>query len=341
MSNNNLAIQTLEQISQNYKFLWYAIEKKIIANYENQLWDKQILIPYAEWLSPLLDISKPDWKKGLKEGDMMPINGIDFTSICTIGTWRYSKGIYKVDDLIAKNLLKTDISIKIPSTLLLNQPEWSIFVDTTNFDIFLKDKKVIGFWSNINCFHTATSTYSDQNFLIITPLFESGFAEMLSVSILLNPNKNQTIEEITDSIPKILGKFAEPNSRTNEQITEINDFKKRVVQILLLICQPEPDLSEDKKQITALNNRTYPVKIKSQLRLFEAKKIRRFDVGLRIGNELRQSIADYLNSGKKVEPHLRRAHWHGYWKGSQKQNEQIFFYKWIPPILVNPEDNNH
>lgn len=339
--NSLQPLDILENISSTYKGLWKIIESKIINNYELPQWDSNVLLPYAEWLPLLLDISKPDWKKGLKQGDMMPINGIDFTSICAIGTWRYSKGIYKVDDLIAKNLIKTDISIKIPSMLLLNQPEWSIYVDTTNFDIFLKDKKVIGFWSNINCFHTATSTYSNQFFLIITPLFESGFAEMLSVSILLNPNKNQSIEEITDSIPKILGKFTDPSSRTNEQITEINDFKKIVVQILLLICQPEPDISEDKKQITSLNNRTYPVKIKNQLRLFEAKKIKKFDVGHRTGNELRQSISNYLNSGKKVEPHLRRAHWHGYWKGSKKQNEQIFFYKWIPPILVSSEEDNH
>lgn len=162
--NSLQPLDILENISSTYKGLWKIIESKIINNYELPQWDSNVLLPYAEWLPLLLDISKPDWKKGLKQGDMMPINGIDFTSICAIGTWRYSKGIYKVDDLIAKNLIKTDISIKIPSMLLLNQPEWSIYVDTTNFDIFLKDKKVIGFWSNINCFHTATSTYSNQFF---------------------------------------------------------------------------------------------------------------------------------------------------------------------------------
>jgi len=337
MSKNSLATQTLEKISNKYKGLWNKIEPKIIQNYETHLWDKTILLPYAEWLPILLDIAKPGWNKGLKRGDMMPVGGIDFTSTCAIGTWRYSKGIYKIDDLIAKNLLHTETSIKIPSILLLNQPEWSIFVDISNFEIYLKNKRVIGFWSNINCFHTEASTFSEHKFLIITPLFEDGLEEMLSVSILLDPNKIQTIEEITDSIPKILGKFADPNSRTKEQIKEINEFKKQIVQILLFICQPEPDITEDKQQVTSLNNRIYPVKIKSQLRLFEAKKIRRFDIGHKIGNELRQSIADYLNSGKKVEPHLRRAHWHGYWKGSKKQNEQIFVYKWIPPILVNPE----
>lgn len=339
MSNNNLALKTLEEISHKYKSLWGSIESRIVQNYLDKNWSKEILIPYAEWISPLLDISKPNWKRNLKKGDLMPTSGIDFTSICAIGTWRYSKGIYKLDDLIAKNLIKTNLAIKIPSMLLLNQPEWSIFVDISNLDLFLKNKKIIGFWSNINCFHTASSTYSENKFLIITPLLENGFEEMLSVSILITPNQDQTIEEITDFIPKILGKFADSTSRTNEQIKEINDFKKVVVQILLFICQPEPDISENKEQITSLNNRTYPIKIKSQLRLFEAKKIRTFEVGLQIGNGLRESIMQYINSGKKVEPHLRRAHWHGYWKGSKKQNEQVFFYKWVPPILVNPEDN--
>lgn len=56
--------------------------------------------------------------------------------------------------------------------------------------------------------------------------------------------------------------------------------------------------------------------------MFKTKRY--FDVAHRTGNELKRAITDYLNSGKKVEPHLRRAHWHGYWKGS-KNNMNRFF----------------
>lgn len=63
-------------------------------------------------------------------------------------------------------------------------------------------------------------------------------------------------------------------------------------------------------------------------------------MGQDAGNALRSALAGYRGTDKKQTPHIRKAHWHGYWKGSKKENTQEFFYKWIPPVVVNQYAEN-
>lgn len=337
-------LKALNLISTTYTGLWKPIEKLAVANFAHSSRDVvQVLVPFTEWLPLLLDIKDPNWKKGLKRGDTMPIMGIDFAAIAAVGTWRYTKGIYTINETVAEVLLSSDFSGKIPSNILKNQPEWSIFVDTEAFDIQLRGKKVIGFWSNLNVLPTQQSTSSENFILVITPLFEEGLVYELSASIPLNPDTLLSVEESTDKTFVDLGNMA-VNQRTVEDIQELNRFKKQVVQILLYINQSEPDIFENEIEVQHRDNRPAPQRIKGELRLFEAKHIRYFDVGVKAEQSIKNALNRYHELGKSQAPHIRRAHWHGYWKGSRKDNAQEFFYKWVAPVIVNgelvPEDTD-
>jgi len=39
--------------------------------------------------------------------------------------------------------------------------------------------------------------------------------------------------------------------------------------------------------------------------------------------------------GGTVRPHIRRAHWHGYWTGP-REGTQTFVYHWLPPAHSRP-----
>lgn len=338
--NSISPIRVLEYISNDYSGVWNRIEQLAIQNFTNLKWDKGIFVPVTYWLPTLLDIRYPNWHKTYK-GKNMPIYGIDFISICAIGTWRYTKGIYKLDDEIAKHFFVDDSDMKIPSLLLEKQPEWSIFVETKNLDIFLDGQKVIGFWSNINCFPTQNSPYSDKKTLTIVPLFSDGVGYLLSASIPLSENISLTIEQATtDLVNDLSNNMMVNDHRSEQELKELNSFKKKIVQILLFIIQPEPDITEDNIPLTSIFNKPYPKSIKGKYRLFEAKKPRYFNVGTQSGNMLKKAFASYKATGKKQAPHIRKAHWHGYWKGSKKIGTQEFFYKWIPPVIVNSHSDD-
>ena len=63
------------------------------------------------------------------------------------------------------------------------------------------------------------------------------------------------------------------------------------------------------------------------------------EVGYHIGAEIRKH-ARYESTGggdgRKVRPHMRRAHWHHFWRGPKNGNRELFI-KWLPPIVVNAD----
>lgn len=335
-------IRVLEYISKDYSGIWKTVEYRVIYNMmSGSFWNhEQIFLPIFYWLPMLLNIKHPNWRKDKRKDKLpyMPTFGIDFISICAIGTWRYTKGIYKIDDEIASHFFIDDTDIKIPSTVLKNQPEWSIFVDTKNLNLSLNDEKVIGFWSNINCFPSKEEGLNNGTAnLIIVPLFSKEVGYLLSASIPLDDNQFLSIEKSKDFL---LNFFTECNinyedKSTQIELNELNNFKKKIVQILMFIFQPEPDITEHDKPIHSNITNPYPKRIKGEYRLFEAKKPRYFNVGTQAGKSLKQALATYKATGKTQAPHIRRAHWHGFWKGSRKNNAQEFFYKWVAPVIVN------
>jgi hypothetical protein len=72
----------------------------------------------------------------------------------------------------------------------------------------------------------------------------------------------------------------------------------------------------------------------------------KWDVGFRIGSALRKARAEYRESNDSYEdkeyssprPHIRRAHWHHYWVGSERTADRRLVLKWLPPIPVGTFD---
>ena len=102
------------------------------------------------------------------------------------------------------------------------------------------------------------------------------------------------------------------------------------ISLLLYLCQDEPDI-DDRRLPGSFPSRPQPRKVKGGLRLFPANRVRNWDVGMETGERIRLAWQGGVNG--KITPHLRRAHWHGYWNGP-RDGERIFSYKWLPPIPV-------
>lgn len=101
----------------------------------------------------------------------------------------------------------------------------------------------------------------------------------------------------------------------------------------LYLCSEQPDID----QLPA--TKRY-VSLKPT-RKVAAQRITVSRVGFRIGAVLRihaerRATPDIVGvSGNSVQPHLRRAHWHSYWIGSEKLGTRTRTLRWLHPILVN------
>src|SRR5690606_5625752 len=116
---------------------------------------------------------------------------------------------------------------------------------------------------------------------------------------------------------------------------DLNHAIPPILNLLLYICSESAEIGRSEQRPV----RAEAVRTKRGARFFPAEKISVWDVGLRLGARLRTASAPSVPQGgthAAPRPHIRRAHWHGYWTGPRTSGaERSFHYKWMPPIPVN------
>ena len=98
--------------------------------------------------------------------------------------------------------------------------------------------------------------------------------------------------------------------------------------ILLYLASPEPDIES-----------VVPEKYRhSQWRKGAGTLPDTYRVGWHVGAALRRAReghgGEYGTSGKRVRPHMRKAHWHLYWTGVGRSVPQM---RWVAPVAVNAD----
>ncbi|QLY33951.1 hypothetical protein H0264_18495 [Nocardia huaxiensis] len=63
-----------------------------------------------------------------------------------------------------------------------------------------------------------------------------------------------------------------------------------------------------------------------------------FDIGPKLFAARTHASEGSTGSGKRVRPHIRRAHWHTYWTGPRDQSTPEV--RWLHPILVHPSERD-
>ena len=114
----------------------------------------------------------------------------------------------------------------------------------------------------------------------------------------------------------------------------VKDTLGIVTSMLLYLCVDEPDLTER------------PMPLLSGGRSYQADRtdVTVVDAGWRLGADLRSARARYEReagegSGRRVAPHLRRAHWHSYWRGAKSSPEDRWLsLRYLAPMAVGSSD---
>lgn len=245
------------------------------------------------------------------------------------GTWRLSKGIYDFDGDLAEELMSTPLSEETPTSVFFSLPEYGIYIPTPwnekysgmfahlEYDLRLRPSRVH------DPFHrTGPESGHDELRLLYLPREGDMVQKSMPAMLHIGPGVS-----VMGSLSGIYGQYSpEILRRVEEELS-----------LLLYLCSSEPDYGD--RQPPAYHE---PKKIKGRYKWIPAQKITEWEVGVRLGAAIRGFRAserrgsDSEPTGRTVRPHIRRAHWHGYWTGPRREaGGQKFVYKWIPPVPVN------
>lgn len=242
-------------------------------------------------------------------------------TLSAIHPWRYTRQIYVMDELLFEELIQTPYEETIPMDVLQRFPNYAIFVQTEKMSFFISMPDGVD------------KTNNNLAFLGLTP-GEDG--KLMWSEMLLPIENGKTIRQKLDELDKLYknANISEDNpyAYTLENSNVLMPYMLRMVNVVLYLCSTQPDIV-DKAPTIKLHPFHVHRKSNGKFKILPAIKTKTFFVGENVGKIIKEHNESLTISRGKVRPHVRRAHWHGYWKGP-KAKEREFILKWLPPTLV-------
>ena len=260
-----------------------------------------------------------------------PGNAVNQAITLTLtAAWRPSQGVYRFDPDVYQALVETKITGDIPHNVLMRLPEWCVFIETPGMDVG-KDgmpDPLTGVFVGLDPGHAPGASDNHPRLLMTFMARDT----MDSLVIALGP------WSLPECVARALHAMAPGYQLPPEAMAFVMEQVMPVLSLVLYLCTDAPDLGG------TMPAQPQPSKTRRGLRFFPPPQPRQWDVAVRIGSALRAVQAgrreqDEIVNGNRapMRPHMRKAHWHGFWSGP-RDGQRRFRLQWLPPIPVNITD---
>lgn len=253
-----------------------------------------------------------------------------FSMMRTARKWNQNKIVYQLDAEFEKELVKTTGTVKIPYSMIEKIPFKCFYIE---FQEGTEFKEYNGMFVNV-------INWQGRPLIAINRITHDEICYHMFITAGKNTSGFGT-EEYDENgekgfiyNPENMSSGLHPEDEHYKEADIINANLARdnifVLQFLTYLCAEncEVKLSEESKQ-------TYrPSKIVKN----KYSEIRKYEVGFRLGKAIRTykkriSSGEHA-SGYSMKPHMRRAHWHTYYKGKGKTEKVLH---WLSEIFVHAE----
>lgn len=276
----------------------------------------------------------------------VPIERSHHTAIVgALAAWRVSQGIYRYDSTLYEAIRSTPIDGDLPCDPLYRLPEWCAYIETPGLVWTMggEGRRIHGAWVHLDWSEGAP----DELRLVLdtarTPAEALDEVQgCLPIPIILGEGSlAEAIERVFASGARQAAahgvSFPAPPSDSAQQCAQA---LAPLLSLVLYLCAADAEIGDGAHPI-----KPEPKRTKRGWRLFPADAPRTWDVGVRIGAALRaayhaqetgQTDIDPQTGKARPRPHVRRAHWHGFWTGPKLVPDmRRLALKWLPPIPVN------
>ena len=269
--------------------------------------------------------------------------GIDITSqehrplindvgiIGALAAWRVTQGVYRFDSDVYRAVIDTPITGDLPHNVLFSLPEWCVYIETPGLQVY--GTPTVGFFAHLE--HDANTNRKELRLVVDFDMPDSKAPPLHPVALHLG---TWTLRE---SIDRAMAETQKQSSKLGVEFNlepglseHLQSEYSALVSLLLYICAVNGEIGTGGRR----PSNPKPAKTKKGLRMFPAPRVTVWDVGVRMGAALRAAEAVSVSEGAEGQrsgprPHVRRAHWHGYWLGP-RDGDRMFALKWLSPILV-------
>lgn len=257
-------------------------------------------------------------------------------TLCTLAAWRMTQGVYRYDPTLYAALIATPIDGDLPVDVLRRIPEWCVYIETPEMTAPI----VSGGTARVHGVYAWLDYEAQGDQTILQLGLDTDDARLPIANLPLVGTLAESIEAVEkqwlDNAETLDG-VATP---TKGYAAAARRYLPPLVSLVLYLCSEAPDLGGRTPE------RPRATRTRDGWRLFPADGIRVWSVGERIGAALRSaterhSAEDASGTHASPRPHVRRAHWHSFWRGPREPKpgeRRELVAKWLPPLPINVSD---
>ena len=261
----------------------------------------------------------------------------DVGRLGALAAWRVTQGIYRFDPAVFDSVRETTLDGEIPCSVLYRLPEWCVYVETPGLE--WAGLPLHGFWAHLewdaNTGRTELRLLTDSDAGLLPIVLHIGpwtLAEAMDRSLSESMHNAKTLGDALE-----LAKLAAQGGSQTDMVNSIVPALQPLVALLLYLCSQNAEIGDGKHR----PGNPAPKMVRGLPRTFQAVRPTTWEVGVRMGAALRRAYqSDQTGQGTHAgpRPHVRRAHWHGFWSGPRTSEDRRFDLRWLPPIAVNVDD---
>lgn len=249
-----------------------------------------------------------------------------------VAAWLPGRIAVRFDDDLAAALIATPLEATIPAEVLRRLPAWGLYVDSphlgtgSGFFVALDPGRVEGPGR-------PPTGEPDELLVVVIKADPQQGARYLISTVWLLPGasiaESIAAQERQHSVYGP-GAFEGGEDLWAEAMGMPRiDALARILSLVLYLCSTDADTTQ----------RVVPP---PSARRGAGRAVTVVSAGFRIGAALRAGSrsSDPHSVGstdRRVAPHLRRAHWHSYWCGSEIRGDRRLELRWVPPVSVNAD----
>lgn len=292
--------------------LWQDLDEFVLsARGEIDLpWPESVFMPFGLWPCFMeRHFRLPDRTIDLRDEKTRGMAQV----LSCLAPWRAMQDIVAFDPAIEAELRNMEPAGKLPCGILSRLPAWCVYIDAA---INVNGDDYGGFFAQLD---------SGRDGLYMALTFHGADRRQERIPVLLD---DFTLEESLAALNRRTEASGEATVRTDDP---------GMVQALNLVTYLCAYGFGDRQDYGGNDgNWPKPRKTKRGWRIFPPDKPKRHLLGAAFGERIRRDGAGAPRGGFKMRPHMRRPHWHHFWKGSAA--ERKLTVRWLPPIFVG--DNN-
>lgn len=319
MNNDSaqLPLSLVSRYSKEYPGIWDICQTMHDMPAELADWDKsRCYLPIGAALSIRLHYKLP-----VEAVYMLP----------ALSSWRQWKEVYTFDPALEEMLYAQASDTKLPTAAIMQIPFPCIFISAVRYKFFAHlEYEQSGKWELR--FARIMADGSSRSYCL--PLGDMTISE--SIAAVIDDAKrvqrdvlpiNQVLQE--DMCSQIIKGCPEYSESTNA------DALSEMLQLYLYVCASNADIQQEPQ-----NRKTYRPRSGGKV-TDRYREVRKWDTGYYIGAKIRSASRASVptsnpGTGSRKRTHIRRGHWHHFWKGSG--DDRHLELQWVFPLVVNGDD---